>query len=67
MATLIKTMGHEVQFFKGDRIAKQLKYEPGLEKTRIVAIWVLYVIPFGVDGLAADKRKRGKDGQRQGN
>jgi CheY-like chemotaxis protein len=65
MATLIKMMGHEVQFaingfaaidiargfrpdviildiglpdFKGDQIARQLKFEPGLEATRIVAI-----------------------------
>jgi CheY-like chemotaxis protein len=65
MATLIKMMGHEVQFaingfaaidiartyrpdiilldiglpdFRGDQIAKQLKYEPGLENTRIIAI-----------------------------
>jgi CheY-like chemotaxis protein len=65
MATLIKMMGHEVQFaingfaaidiarsyrpdiiivdiglpdFKGDHLAAQLKYEPGLEKTRIIVI-----------------------------
>lgn len=65
MATLIKMMGHEVQFaingfaamdiarrfrpdvilldlglpdLKGDDIARQLKWEPGLEKTRIVAL-----------------------------
>jgi CheY-like chemotaxis protein len=65
MATLLKMMGHEVQFaingfaaidtarkfkpdvvlldiglpdFKGDQIARQFKYEPGMEKVRIVAI-----------------------------
>ena len=65
MATLIKMMGHEVQFaingfaaldvartyrpdiiildiglpdFQGDHIARQLRYEPGLERARIIAI-----------------------------
>jgi two-component system, chemotaxis family, CheB/CheR fusion protein len=65
MATLLKMMGHEVEFaingfaamdiarkfkpdfilldiglpdFTGDKIARQLKYEPGLESTRIIAI-----------------------------
>jgi two-component system CheB/CheR fusion protein len=65
MATLIKMMGHEVQFaingfaaldvartyrpdiiildiglpdFQGDHIAMQLRYEPGLERARIIAI-----------------------------
>lgn len=65
MATLIKMMGHEVQFaingfaaidvareyrpdiiildiglpdFSGDQIATQLRYEPGLEKVRMIAI-----------------------------
>jgi CheY-like chemotaxis protein len=65
MATLIKMMGHEVQFaingfaaldiarsfrpdvilldlglpdLKGDDIARQLKWEPGLENTRIIAL-----------------------------
>jgi CheY-like chemotaxis protein len=65
MATLIKMMGHQVQFaingfaaldiarqfrpevvlldislpdFRGYDIARQLKWEPGLERTRVVAI-----------------------------
>lgn len=65
MATLIKMMGHEVQFaingfaaldiarsfrpdvilldiglpdLKGDDIARQLRWEPGLEKTRLIAL-----------------------------
>jgi CheY-like chemotaxis protein len=65
MATLLRMMGHEVDFaingigaieaarrfkpdmilldiglpdFKGDKIATQLRYEPGFEKTRIIAI-----------------------------
>ena len=65
MSTLLKMMGHEVDFaingfgaieaarrfkpdlilldiglpdFKGDKIASQLRYEPGFEKTRIIAI-----------------------------
>jgi CheY-like chemotaxis protein len=65
MATLIKMMGHEVQFaingfsaievarsfrpdiilldiglpdFKGHVIARQLRFEPGLEKMRIIAV-----------------------------
>ena len=65
LATLIKAMGHEVQFaingfaaidiarklrpeiilldlelpdFKGDHIANHLKWEPGLENVRIIAI-----------------------------
>jgi CheY-like chemotaxis protein len=65
MATLIKMMGHDVQFaingfaaidiarnyrpdiifldiglpdLKGDDIARQLKYEPGLENVRMIAI-----------------------------
>jgi CheY-like chemotaxis protein len=47
MAMLLKSMGHEVQFaingfaaldFKGDEIARQFKYEPGLENVRIIAI-----------------------------
>ena len=65
MTTLIRMMGHEVEFaingfaaiaaarkyrpdivildlglpdFKGDHLATQLKYEPGLEQTRIIAI-----------------------------
>lgn len=65
MATLLRMMGHEVEFaingfaaldvarrfqpdfilldiglpdFKGDKIARQLKYEPGLERTRFIAI-----------------------------
>jgi CheY-like chemotaxis protein len=65
MATLLRMMGHEVDFaingfaaldaarkfrpdvilldiglpdFKGDKIATQVRFEPGLEKTRIIAI-----------------------------
>jgi CheY-like chemotaxis protein len=65
MATLLRMMGHEVDFaingfaaidtarkfkpdiilldiglpdFKGDKVASQLRFEPGLEKTRIIAI-----------------------------
>jgi CheY-like chemotaxis protein len=65
MATLLRMMGHEVEFaingfaaldvarrfrpdfilldiglpdFKGDAVALQLKYEPGLEHTRMIAI-----------------------------
>jgi CheY-like chemotaxis protein len=65
MATLLRMMGHEVDFaingfaaidaarkfrpdlilldlglpdFKGDKIASQLRFEPGFEKTRIIAI-----------------------------
>jgi CheY-like chemotaxis protein len=65
MATLLRLMGHEVDFaingfaaieaarkfkpdivlldiglpdFKGDKIASQLRFEPGLEKTRFIAI-----------------------------
>lgn len=65
MATLLRMMGHEVDFainglsaieaarrfkpdlilldiglpdFKGDKIASQLRFEPGLEETRIIAI-----------------------------
>ena len=65
MATLLRMMGHEVDFaingfsaieaarkfkpdiilldiglpdFKGDKIASQIRFEPGLEKTRIIAI-----------------------------
>jgi CheY-like chemotaxis protein len=65
MATLLKMMGHEVEFavnglgaidaarkfrpeiilldiglpdFRGDKIARQLRYEPGLEDTRVVAM-----------------------------
>lgn len=65
MTTLIRMMGHEVQFaingfaaidvartyhpdiiivdiglpdFNGDHLARQLRYEPGLENARIVAI-----------------------------
>ena len=65
MATLLRMMGHEVEFaingfaaldiarkfrphlilldiglpdFGGDQIARQLKYEPGLEGTRVIAI-----------------------------
>jgi CheY-like chemotaxis protein len=65
MATLLRMMGHEVEFaingfaaldaarrfkpdfilldiglpdFRGDSVARQLKYEPGLEHTRMIAI-----------------------------
>jgi CheY-like chemotaxis protein len=65
MTTLIRMMGHEVQFaingfaaidvartyrpdilivdiglpdFNGDQLARQLRYEPGLEKVRMIAI-----------------------------
>ena len=65
MATLLRLMGHEVDFaingfaaidaarkfkpdiilldiglpdFRGEKIASQLRFEPGLEKTRIIAI-----------------------------
>jgi CheY-like chemotaxis protein len=65
MATMLKMMGHDVEFavnglgaidaarrfrpeiilldiglpdFRGDRIARQLRYEPGLERTRVVAM-----------------------------
>ena len=68
MATLVKMMGHEVQFaingfaaldiarkfrpeivlldlglpdFSGSEIARQLKYEPGFENTRFIAVSAL--------------------------
>lgn len=79
MATMLKMMGHDVQFaingfaaidaarrfkpdvilldiglpdFKGDEIARQFKYEPGLEKVRIIAITGLPMAD--VEGLALE-------------
>jgi two-component system CheB/CheR fusion protein len=80
MATLVKMMGHEVQFaingfaaldiarkfrpeivlldlglpdFSGCEIARQLKYEPGFESTRFIAVSALPELPHKQSSLDA--------------